>query len=185
MEQDELLRRVVHTLENLGIPYLITGSIATILYGEPRFTNHIDVVVQLTPDHTEALIEAFPADEFYLDPERIRHALAAKSQFNIIHPTSGLKIDFIIPAMDAFNRSRFARATRVSPADDYEASFASPEDVIIKKMLFYQDGGSDKHLRDIASVLLISSADVDRAYIADWADRLNLREIWNQILDQT
>ena len=172
MEQDELLRQVVETLGSLDLPYLITGSIATILYGEPRFTNDIDVV------------EAFPGDEFYLDPERIRQAVAAKSQFNIIHPASGLKIDVMIPAMDAFDRSRFSRAARVHPADDYEATFASPEDVIVKKMQFYSEGGSDKHLRDIAGVLRISSAEIDRDYVTEWADRLGLREIWDRVLEE-
>lgn len=184
MEQDELLRRIVETLESLDLPYLITGSIATILYGEPRFTNDIDVVVQLPAKRINALVEAFPGDEFHLDPERIRQAVAAKSQFNILHPASGLKIDVMIPAMDAFDRSRFSRAARVHPADDYEATFASPEDVIVKKMQFYSAGGSDRHLRDIAGVLRISSAEIDRDYVTDWADRLGLREIWDRVLEE-
>ena len=113
--------------------------------------------------------------------ELLRQAVAAKSQFNILHPASGLKIDVMIPAMDAFDRSRFSRAARVHPADDYEATFASPEDVIVKKMQFYSEGGSDKHLRDIAGVLRISSADIDREYVTEWADRLGLREIWDRV----
>jgi len=184
MEPDELLRLVVQALERLQLSYLITGSTATILYGEPRFTNDIDVVVKLSPNHIESLVEAFPREEFYLDPERARQAVANKGQFNIIHPSSGLKIDIIVPTMDAFDRSRFARATRVHPAEDYEATFASPEDVIVKKLQFYGAGGSDKHLRDVASVLRISSSAVDREYVTEWADRLGLREIWDQILDQ-
>ena len=184
MEQDELLRHLVATLEDLGLPYLVTGSIATILYGEPRFTNDIDVVVQLGLDHVDRLVEAFSTDEFYLDSERVEQAIAGRSQFNIIHPASGLKIDVIIPAMDAFDQRRFARAMRVNPADDYVASFASPEDVIIKKLQFFAAGGSDKHLRDIAGVLRISASAVDRTYIAEWADRLGLRDTWNLIVDQ-
>jgi len=86
--------------------------------------------------------------------------------------------------VDTLDRNRFQRATRVRPADDYEATFASPEDVIVKKLQFFQEGGSDKHLRDIASVLRVSTADIDRDYVAEWADRLGLREIWNQIVSQ-
>ena len=184
MEQDELLRQVVDTLERLDLPYLITGSMATILYGEPRFTNGIDVVVQLPANRIDALVECFPSEEFYLDSERIRQAVAARTQFNILHPASGLKIDIMIPAMDAFDRSRFARATLAHPADDSEATFAAPEDVIIKKMQFYAKGGSEKHLRDITGVLQVSGTEVDRDYVAEWADRLWLRAIWDQILAQ-
>jgi hypothetical protein len=160
MDQDELLRRVVETLEQLELKYLVTGAIAMILYGEPRFTNDIDLVVQLPLNRLDDLVRAFPSDEFYLDPERARQAIDNKRQFNIIHPSSGLKIDIIIPAMDEFDQSRFSRAHRVRPAEDYEATFATAEDVIVRKLQFYSEGGSDKHLRDIAGVLRISPSDV-------------------------
>ena len=184
MEQDELLQRTVETLERLNLTYLVTGSMATILYGEPRFTNDIDIVVQLSAKRIGDFVQAFPSDEFYLDDERIRQAVESRGQFNVLHPASGLKIDVIIPEMDAFDRSRFTRARRVRPANDYEATFSSAEDVIVKKLQFHAEGGSDKHLRDIASVLRISGADLDRDYVTEWADRLGLREIWDLILDQ-
>ena len=184
MEQDELLQRTVETLERLNLTYLVTGSMATILYGEPRFTNDIDIVVQLSAKRIGDFVQAFPSDEFYLDDERIRQAVESRGQFNVLHPASGLKIDVIIPEMDEFDRSRFTRARRVRPANDYEATFASAEDVIVKKLQFHAEGGSDKHLRDIASVLRISGADLDRDYVTEWADRLGLREIWDLILGQ-
>jgi hypothetical protein len=183
MEQGELLRRVVETLERLRLNYLVTGSIATTLYGEPRFTNDIDVVVQLPLERAEDWVQAFPADDFYVDAEQVRLAIARRGQFNIIHPASGLKVDVMIPAMDEFDRSRFARARRVRPADDFEADFAAPEDVIVKKLLYYSEGGSEKHLRDIGGVLRISASDVDRDYIATWAQRLGVLEVWKLILD--
>lgn len=184
MEQDELLRRVVETLEQLELDYLVSGSMATILYGEPRFTNDIDIVVQLRLEQVEELLRSFPQDDFYSDVESARAAVANKRQFNVIHPASALKVDFIIPAMDEFDQSRFSRAKRVHPAADYEANFAAPEDVIIKKMQFFAEGGSEKHLRDIAGVLRISSDDIDRDYIAGWAALLGVQEIWELILDQ-
>jgi len=183
MTQDELLRRVVETLERLHLPYLVTGSIATILYGEPRFTNDIDIVVQLPAEAVETFSAAFPEGEFYLDAERIRSAIAYRGQFNVIHPASGLKVDVMIPAMDAFDRSRFARARRVHPADGLAAEFAAPEDVIVKKLEYYAAGGSEKHLRDIAGVLRISGTEVDRDYVATWAERLGVLDGWDRILD--
>jgi hypothetical protein len=161
----------------------VTGSIATILYGEPRFTNDIDVVVQLPPEAVEAFCAAFPQGEFYLDAERILSAIARRGQFNVIHPASGLKVEVIIPAMDAFDRSRFTRVRRVHPAAGLAADFAAPEDVILKKLQYYAAGGSDKHLRDVAGVLRISGTDVDRDYVATWAERLGVLDAWHRILD--
>ncbi len=184
MDQPELLRFAVGVLERLGLRYLVTGSIATTYYGEPRFTNDIDIVVDLSADDVPEFCGAFPAADFYLDEESVLGAIANRGQFNIIHPAAGLKIDVMIPARDAFNASRFARAQRLKPESDYVASFASPEDVIIKKLEFFAAGGSDKHLRDITGVLKISGDDIDRDYVREWAERIGVESVWRQVLDQ-
>lgn len=184
MEQSELLRYVVAAIERLGLQYMVTGSVATIFYGEPRLTNDIDIVLALPPGRVKAFCREFPATEFYLDEEMVEQAVRDRGQFNIIHPASGLKIDVIIPEDTPFNRIRFVRASRVQPAEDYDASFASVEDVIIKKMEYYREGGSEKHLRDITGVLKISGDRLDRAYIAEWATKLGLESIWKAILSR-
>lgn len=184
MEQDELLRTVVASLERHGIPYFVTGSIATIFYGEPRFTNNIDVVVLLTKNKLNLLAKDFPAPEYYLDYEAAQEAIAARRQFNLIQPGSGLKVDIIVVEESAFNRSRFARAVRIHPAPDYEASFASAEDVILMKLEYYRQGGSDRHVRDIQGVMAVQGSDIDRAYIARWAGRLGLEAVWKEIQER-
>ena len=184
MDQPELLRFAVGVLERLGLRYLVTGSIATTYFGEPRFTNDIDIVVDLNPSKVPRFCSAFPNADFYLDQESVRDAIANRGQFNIIHPASGLKIDVMIPARDAFNASRFARAKRLIYDDDCSVSFASPEDVIIKKLEYFAAGGSDKHLRDITGMLKISGEDIDRDYIHEWAERLGVESVWRQILDR-
>ncbi|MCP4590620.1 MAG: hypothetical protein GY842_07745 [bacterium] len=184
MEHSELLRYVVATLERLELRYLITGSTATIAFGEPRLTNDIDVVVELPPARVTEFCRAFPGPDFYLSEEAVREAVQQHGQFNIIHPTSGLKVDVIVPEDTPFNRGRLARARRVRPAADYDASFASIEDVIIKKMEYYRDGGSEKHLRDITGVLKISGDQVDHAYIAEWASRMRLEPIWEAVRER-
>ncbi len=102
-------------------------------------------------------------------------------QFNIIHSASGLKVDIIIKQNTPFDSSRFRRSRRIYPAESYQANFASPEDVIIKKMEYYKEGGSEKHLRDIAGILKISGEMVDKDYIAEWSRQLGLTEIWDAI----
>ena len=177
----ELLRRVAETFEGLQIPYLVTGSVASMAYGEPRLTNDIDIVANIQPDHVPGLLSAFPPEEFYISEPMICDAIQRHGQFNIIHPASGLKVDVIIRQETPFDESRFSRTRRISPGKGFEADFASPEDVIIKKMEFYRDGGSEKHLRDITGILEISGEDVDRGYISDWAERLGLVEIWEAV----
>jgi hypothetical protein len=184
MEHADLLRYVTSEIEALGLRYFVTGSVATIFYGEPRFTNDIDIVVDLPLQRVSEFCERFPDPEFYADEEAAREAVRRRRQFNIIHPGSGLKVDIIIPEDSPFDRSRFARRRQVQAGENYQASFASPEDVIIKKMVYCREGGSEKHLRDIAGVLKACEGPVDREYIAEWAALLDLQEIWRAILDR-
>ena len=181
MGPSELLAHVVTVFERLAIPYLVTGSVAAMAYGEPRLTNDIDIVAGITEQHIPSLREAFPAEEYYLYEDAVRDAIRRPGQFNIIHPASGLKIDVIIRRDTPFDRSRFGRARRIHPAETFDADFAAPEDVIIKKMEYYREGGSEKHLRDITGILVTSGAEVDRSYIVHWAEQLGLVEIWDAI----
>ena len=66
MEPSELLRRFVEVLDRLEIRYLVAGSLATTIYGESRFTNDIDVVVDLRSEQVDAFCNSFPPTDFYL-----------------------------------------------------------------------------------------------------------------------
>lgn len=182
MEQYEPLRRLVRCFESLGIQYIVTGSMASMAYGEPRFTNDIDVVVDIKEEHIAGLKRCFPENEFYLSEDAVRMAISENQQFNIIHPASGLKIDVIVRKKNAFDDSRFQRYKRFNFTEDTAANFASPEDVIIKKMEFYKEGGSEKHLRDITGILKVSGGMIDYSYIEKWAEKLVLTEVWEAVL---
>lgn len=181
MEHSDLLHFVVSVLERLGLRYFVTGSTVTIFYGEPRFTNDIDVVVDLSEGAVPEFCRQFPVEDFYVSDAAAIEAVRRHSQFNIIQPRSGLKVDVIVPPPSEFNRVRFARARRVQAGDGWDASFSSPEDAIVKKMEFFRAGGSDKHLRDITGVLKTSGGEIDTAYIDRWAATLGLTETWQAI----
>ena len=182
MEPDELLRDVCDVCERLGLTYFVTGSTATISYGEPRFTNDIDIVIDLPAAKIPDFCQGFPADEFYISQPMIEQAVRQKLQFNVIHPASGLKIDFIMLSDSPFDQSRRARRRELSVLADRSVWFASPEDVILKKMVYYHEGGSDKHLRDIAGVLRIQGNLLDRDYIQHWTEQFGVNDIWQAIV---
>lgn len=181
MNQAELLRYLVETLEVLGIDYMISGSQASIYYGEPRFTQDIDVVADLTPSQVPALLERFPFPEFYLSEDAIRGAIQVRGQFNVIHPASGLKIDVILKKDTPYDLVEFERRRRQPILPGLDAYFARPEDVILYKMLYFKQGRSERHLRDIASMLTISGSEIDTRYVDEWARRLGLTDIWEAV----
>ena len=88
MEHSELLRYLVAAIERLKLAYMVTGSVATIFFGEPRFTNDIDIVVNLGPERIAEFCRAFPAPDFYLSEEAVREAVQHHAQFNIILTSS-------------------------------------------------------------------------------------------------
>lgn len=184
MEQFDLRAYLVEVLEKLGIEYFITGSVAATYYGEPRFTNDIDVVVRLPEQMVAQFCAQFPAADFYVSEDAAKQAVRTRGQFNIVHPDSGFKIDVIIPGDTPFDQSRLSRKQRGHADPTHVAFFASPEDVIVKKMQYYQEGGSEKHIRDIASMLKVIGDRIDAQYIGLWATQLGLTPTWEAILDK-
>jgi len=182
VDQLELLRHLVDSFEILGISYMIGGAQAAIYYGEPRLTRDIDVVADVALTHIAGLLERFPPGDFYPSEEAMREAIRERGQFNIIHPISGLKIDVILPKRTPYDRIQFSRREPHAIVEGRDAYFASPEDVILYKMFYFREGGSDRHVRDILGMLSVSAGVLDRSYIDDWAARLGLGDIWESIL---
>ena len=178
MTQIELLRFVLGVLERLQTPYAIVGSYATGVWGDARMTRDIDIVVQLGPTQVKALCDAFPADEFYVSLPAAEQAVRDAGQFNVIHFRSSNKIDFMVVGNSDWAQAQLSRRRKVTFLPDCEGFVAAPEDVIIGKLIYYNDGGSEKHLRDIATILTQSSDDVDRRYVDEFAQRLGLTDIW-------
>jgi hypothetical protein len=182
VEQGELLEYAVTVLERLRITYMVVGSFTSGAYGEPRFTNDIDIVVDLRSPDVKPLCEAFPPDRFYLSEEAARGAVASGGQFNVIEPESGNKIDFMIARRDPWGREQLSRRQRLPFLPKLEAFAARPEDIIISKLIYFEEGGSDKHLRDIAGIFAAGTQAIDRQYIERWVQSLNLANAWNAVL---
>lgn len=185
MEQLDLLKHVCTLLDRLGVRYMVTGSQATIAYGEPRFTNDIDIVVELDESSLDALCEGFPDEEYYLSRPAAREAVRDRGMFNVIHPQSGLKIDFIIPEKTGYDQQRLGRSIRVRVGPDFEALLTTPEDIIVKKLEWHRMGGGERHLRDIAGIIRVQSERLDIAYIELAADALDVRDLWDYVVSHT
>jgi hypothetical protein len=182
VEQTDLLKRAVEILDQLSIPYAIVGAFASGVWGESRFTQDIDILVAVTPSQASALCKAFPAPDFYANETAAQEAVTRRSQFNVIHPASGNKIDFMIAGATPWSLAQLQRRKRVAISADHDAAFAAPEDVILGKLLYYAEGGSEKHLRDITGILKISGDSVDRQYVSKFASELGVFDIWEAVL---
>jgi hypothetical protein len=181
VKQAELLKRALEVLESLQIPYAIVGSWASSFWGNLRMTLDIDVVVRIDSHHVQDITACFPTPEFYVSRAAIEEAVRHGSQFNVIHPTSGNKIDFMIAKTDRWGDAQLARRQRVTILQGCEGYVAAPEDVILGKLVYYREGGSDRHLSDIAGVLAKSSPVIDRGYVRTMAQDLGVIEEWRLV----
>ena len=184
MNQAELLERVIDILESQRLAYMLVGSFASAAYGEARLTHDIDIVVEVGLETVDRLCSAFPAPEFYVSLPAAREAVVRRGQFNVIHPGSGNKIDFMIARNDAWGQSQMARRGRKPILPDRQAFVAAPEDVIVGKLWYYHEGGSEKHLRDVAGMLQVSGEEIDTEYVGHWTRELGLAEEWQAVLDR-
>lgn len=173
----EVFSDVIGRLEANHLPYMVVGSIASIVYGEPRLTKDMDLVIDIAALDLKKLNGLFPLSEFYCPPEEVlSDECVRRGQFNIIHHTSGLKVDFIFRKNTPHGKTEFSRKRRIELWLDFEAFVATPEDVIIKKLDFFREGGSQKHLFDIKGILI--QTEVDVAYLNEWVDKLGLQSQW-------
>jgi hypothetical protein len=146
---------VVDVLESLDIDYMVVGGFAAILYGEPRLTIDVDIVLDMKPADIRPFVAAFPIPDYYVSEEGIRDSLQRRYPFNVIQPATGAKVDLVPLPNDPFTRAAFERRQRMAyDAAGHTASFITAEDIVLAKLLAFQQTGSDKHLRDARGVVL-------------------------------
>jgi hypothetical protein len=168
-------------LEQLEIPYVITGSVAAMIYGEARLTMDVDVIVELKFAAATLLPRAFPPPEFYCPPTEVitvEIARDLRGHFNIIHMESVFKADVYLRGRDPFHAWALSKAKRVN-IGGAEVNVAPVEYVIIRKLEYFREGASEKHLRDIRTMVENPKTKIDypelekliedRALANEWA----------------
>lgn len=184
-EPIEVTIKVTEVLERLSIPYLIGGSLASILYGMVRTTQDADIVAEMRIEHLQPFILALQ-DEFYLDDEMIAGAIRGYSSFNIIHRETMFKVDVFIPRPRPFVRAQFRRARKQTfqMGAEVSARFASPEDTILAKLEWYRLGGevSERQWRDILGILMSRVGELDYDYLHKWAEELEITDLLQRAL---
>jgi hypothetical protein len=174
------LRLIITKMETASIDYMIVGSIAGTVYGEPRLTRDIDLVVALSGGAIDRMAQAFEGLDFYVPPMEILSQEATRGgHANILHQPSGVKLDLIFRKSTAHALEEFSRRRRIEILQGLEAWVAAPEDVIISKLRFYREGESAKHLTDIRGIL--ANTNIDRNYLDRWIEALELQSCFAKI----
>ncbi|HAD81646.1 MAG: hypothetical protein A2509_09815 [Candidatus Edwardsbacteria bacterium RIFOXYD12_FULL_50_11] len=184
MSQQELLKRVIKSLDQAGIQYMITGSVVSSLQGEPRLTHDIDLVIAIQRSAAKKLSEAFPPPDFYLDEKSILEAIARQGMFNLIDVTTGDKVDFWILTDEPFDRSRFLRKI----SEEFmgvKMQVSTPEDTILAKLRWSKlSGGSEKQFTDALRVYEVQYGKLNLGYLEQWAKILEVESLWKRLAEE-
>jgi hypothetical protein len=181
MPEDNPLAIFAPGLNALGVPWMAVGSIASSAYGERRSTLDVDVVAVVGKQHAARFLSVFPEADFYCPPAEvieIESARAEHGHFNLIHHHSIYKADVYIATGSEFERWAF-KNRRPLLAGETRVWLAPPEYIIVQKLEFYREGGSEKHPRDIRGMLAVT--DIDRAVLEKEIGARGLEEAWQAV----
>jgi len=179
-DPEHFLAPVLGPLNAGGIRYMVTGGAAAIIYGEPRLTLDVDLVLALPRRAVGDLLNAFPVRDYYVPPAEVLEEEAGREtrgHFNLVHHATGLRADCYFAGRDPLHEWAFP-LRRWIDLGNLGGWIACPEYVILRKLQYYSEGRSEKHLRDIARMLAVSGSRFDQAALSGWVSRLALDPEW-------
>lgn len=179
MDVVDVTLRVTEALERCDIAYFLGGSLASSFHGEPRATNDVDLVVDLVEAKIAPLLDALGGD-FEGDEAELREAVRERGSWNAIYVPAVTKIDLFVRGVSAFDESEFRRGKRVEVRPGKTLVVKSPEDTVLRKLIWHRGGSaaqSGRQWRDVVEVLRQSRDVMENAYLDAWAGALGITEL--------
>jgi hypothetical protein len=177
---------VIDVLERLEIPYMVVGGFAAIFYGQPRLTIDVDIVVDMKATHIKPFISAFPIPAYYASEDGIRDSLKRRYPFNVIQPATGAKIDLVPLPDDLFTKIAFQRRQQMMfDQEGNKAWFITAEDIILAKLMAFENTQSDKHLNDVRGVLITQWGTLDLELIRRGARTAGVLTQFEELFEAT
>ena len=183
VQAPDLISLFIPPLNDLELRYMVTGAVAAVIYGEPRLTRDVDLVIDLRPHDAGRIAAAFPAEVFYVPPGEVIEEEARRPQhghFNLIHHETALRADCYVAGTDPLHEWAMGRRIR-HDVGGIRVFVAPIEYVILRKLEWHREGKASRHLDDIRAMLRVSGAGVDGLALSEWIARLGLQDLWRLV----
>ena len=178
MGERDIIAKLARLFKKHKIAYLLTGSFAVSIWGRARSTHDIDFVIEVSPNLSESLVNLIQdlGNEFIVDLPQLKEAIREKSQFNVLHQETSLKIDFWISKLTDFEKSKFSRSVKIRLFGE-QVSVISAEDLILTKLLWCRKIFSDRHFRDCVGICEVQGKTLNKKYLSLWAKALGVEDL--------
>lgn len=176
-DQESVLKDFTERLEKLGIKYMLTGSMAMLVYAMMRMTNDIDIVMELSYPDADRIIKEF-GEDFYIPQGRVRDAISRKFMFNLLHQETLVKIDCVLRKDDEFQRIAFSNRRRIT-FTDFDIWTISRDDLILSKLNWAKVSRSEMQMRDVAGIIRNG---YEKEYVEKWAEKLGVKDLLEECL---
>jgi hypothetical protein len=180
--QTEFLEKLIGLIEAAGIPYVVCGSLGSSFYGQPRATNDADIIISPTEDQLAAMLKSLEK-RFYLNPETALEAMKIRSMFNVIDKEFGWKADLIFRPDNPYQLSKFNRRMRAK-LWGIDLWILTPEDVILSKLDWAKESGSETQFRDVFGVVKLQWDKLDWDYLRHWAKILGVEKNLETVIEE-
>jgi len=179
-QQREFLSRLIERFDALGIPFMLSGSVASSYHGKPRATQDIDIVVEADVNKALELIRSLGAG-YYASESAAQEACSLTRSFNIIDMRTGLKADIIVRKKRPFSIEEFNRRRKVR-IFDIDLPVVTPEDAILSKLEWSKDSGSERQFNDALGIVQMQGDTLDHDYLRRWAAEIGVGDLLEKLL---
>lgn len=163
---EEILSRIGSSLSRHGIPYMVIGGQAVLLYGEPRLTIDIDITLGINTDQADQILSLTHELSLKPIPEDIKTFIQQTMVLPAMDEPTGIRVDFIFSST-LYETEAIKRAKKIIIMEQ-EVCFASPEDLIIHKIF----AGRPRDLEDVR-IIILKNPGIDIQYIRKWLKEFN------------